>query len=784
MSASASPPLRYTGLRIKRLEDPRLLTGRGRYLDDLGLPRMLFASFVRSPHAHARIVRIDAAAARAWPGVAAVVTADDLRAVTRPLSPRLDGPGYTPTAWPALADGVASFCGEAVAAVVAVNPYVAADARELVTVEWETRPAVATIDQALESNRILFQRRYRQGDVDGAFAGAPIVLRETFEHGRCAPSPLELRGILADWDGEALTVWSPHQAPSLLRTALADALALPHARIRIISPDVGGGFGLKMQVFPEDVTVAALSRRLGRPVKWLEERRENLAAASQARGQRTTVELAAAADGTLLALRSRVMSDNGAYHAYPTTGVLEPLGTASIMPGPYRISTSEFEALALATHEPPLGAYRGVGMTMGAFVAERMLDLLAARLRLDPAEIRRRNLIPREAYPFTSATGYTYDSGDFPKALEEALAAVEYDKLRHEQEAARAAGRLVGIGIACYTEYTGMGSAGFRRRGAVEVPGIEAATVTMDADATARCAVSFPTQGQGHATTVAQIVADRLGLTLEDVRLQRVDTAESPRGSGTFASRGTVAILGTAAVAADRVGEKLRALAALRLEAAAADVELAGGRAYVRGFPDRSIALAEIARIAYSPPQDGLPDGFAPGLQATVYCDLPGPTFSGAVHVAVVEVDPATGRVAVRRYALVEDCGRVINPVIVEGQIHGAVAQGIGEALLESVVHDDAGQLLTATLMDYALPRADDLPLLEIGHLETLSPVTPGGVKGMGEGGTIGAPAAIANAVADAVRHLGVQITTLPIRPEWLLQSSATRPERPNMRTS
>ena len=775
MSAGNSPPLRYTGMRIKRLEDPRLLTGRGRYLDDLALPRMLFASFVRSPHAHARIVRIDAATARLLPGVVAVITADDLRAVTNPLAPRLDGPGFTPTAWPALADGVARFCGEAVAVVVAANPYVAADARDLVTVEWEPRPAVATIDQALASNQILFQRRHRQGDVDGAFVRASIVVRETFEHGRCAPSPLEVRGILADWDGEALTIWSGNQSPSLMRTALADALSLPQARVRIVCPDVGGGFGLKMQVFPEDVAVAALTRRLGRPVKWLEERRENLTAASQARGQRTTVEVAAAADGTVLALRSRVMSDNGAYHAYPTTGVLEPLGTASIMPGPYRISAYEFEALALATHKPPLGAYRGVGMTMGAFVTERMLDLVAERLSLDPAEIRRRNLIPREAYPFTSATGYTYDSGDFPKALEEALGAVDYDKLRHEQKAARAAGRLVGIGIACYTEYTGMGSAGFRRRGAVEMPGIEAATVTVDADATVRCALSFPTQGQGHATTIAQIVADRLGLTLEDIRLQRVDTAESPPGSGTFASRGTVAMLGSAAVAADRVSEKMKTLAAHRLEAAAADVELVGGRAFVRGFPDRSIALAEITRLAYSPPLGGLPDGLAPGLEATVFCDLPGPTFSGAVHVAVVDVDPATGRVGVRRYALVEDCGRVINPVIVEGQIHGAVAQGIGEALLESVVHDDDGQLLTATLMDYALPRADDVPLFEIAHLETPSPVTPGGVKGMGEGGTIGAPAAIANAVADAVRHLGVQITRLPIRPESLLGGSRTR---------
>jgi aerobic carbon-monoxide dehydrogenase large subunit len=779
MSAGDAPPLRYTGMRIKRLEDPRLLTGRGRYLDDLGLPRMLFASFVRSPHAHARIVRIDTQAASALPGVVAVVTANELRGVTKPLAPRLEGPGFTPTAWPALAGDVVRYCGEAVAVVVAESPYVAADARDRVEVAWEPKDAVATIDQALAANQILFQRRYRRGDVDGAFARAPIVVRETFEHGRCAPSPLEVRGILADWDGEALTIWSGNQSPSIMRMALADALGLPQARVRIVCPDVGGGFGLRMQVSPEDVAVAALSLRLGRPVKWLEERRENLAAASQARGQRTMVELAAAADGTVLALRSRVISDNGAYHAYPTTGVLEPLGTASIMPGPYRISTYEFEALALATHKPPLGAYRGVGMTMGAFVAERMLDLTAQRLGLDPAEIRRRNLIPREAYPFTSATGYVYDSGDYPKALEEALAIVEYDKLRLEQSAARGAGRLVGIGIACYTEYTGMGSAGFRRRGAVEMSGIEAATVTIDADATVRCAVSFPTQGQGHATTIAQIVADRLGLALEAVRLQRVDTAESPPGSGTFASRGTVAMLSSAAVAADRVGDKLRALAAHRLEAAAADVELAGGCAFVRGFPDRSIAVAEITRLAYSPPLGGLPDGLAPGLEATVFCDLPGPTFSGAVHVAVVEVDAATGRVAVRRYALVEDCGRVINPVIVEGQIHGAVAQGIGEALLESVVHDDDGQLLTATLMDYALPKAGDLPSFEIAHLETLSPVTPDGVKGMGEGGTIGAPAAIANAVADAVRHLGVQITTLPIRAESLLGASALSGKRP-----
>jgi len=741
---------------------------------------MLSVSFARSPHAHARIDRIETAEARSMPGVALVVTAAELRAVAKPLAPRLEGAGFTPTPWPALVDGSASFCGEAVAAVVAASAEIAADAREKISVDWTPLPAVTSLDQAEAADRVIFHRHHRAGDVDAAFAHARLVVRETFEHGRCAPMPMEPRGMVADWDGDTLTLWSPSQCPSLMRTALAAALDLPEMRVRIVTPDVGGGFGLKMQVFPEDVVVAALARMLRRPVKWMEERRENLAAASQARQGRTTVEIAAAADGTLLAMRARIASDAGAYHAYPTTAALEPLGTASILPGPYRVPAYEYDTRALATHKPPLGAYRGVGMTMGAFVMERMLDLVAERAGLDPAEVRRRNLLPREAYPFKSSTGLTYDSGDFPKALEQALAAVGYEELRRRQAERRAAGRLVGIGIACYTEYTGMGSTIFRLRGMTEVPGIEAATVTVDPDGTARCSVSFPTQGQGHATTIAQLVADRLGVAIEHVRLEPGDTSRSPQGSGTFGSRGTVAMLGSAGVAADRVAEKIRALAADRLEASAADVVLTGGRAVVRGFADRAVTVAEIARAAYSPPLGGLPGGQAPGLATTVYFDPPGATFSGAVHVAVVEVDGETGRVGVERYALVEDCGTVINPMIVEGQIHGAVTQGIGEALLESVVYDESGQLLTATLMDYAVPRADDLPEPEIGHLETPSPIMPGGVKGMGEGGTIGAPAAIANAVADAVRHLGVRITALPIRSESLLERAAARLDLPS----
>jgi len=753
--------IRYTGARVKRLEDPRLLRGRGRFLDDVVLPRMLSVAFVRSPHAHAGIRALDAARARALAGVAAVVTAAELAGVARPLEPRLEGGGFHPTAQPPLAERETGFAGQAVAAVAAESAYVAADASELVAVGYEPRPAVVSLEQALEARDVLFRREGRQGDVDGAFARAPIVLRETFEHARCAPSPLEPRGVAADWDGATLTVWASTQTPTVVRVAIARSLALAPDRVRVIVPDVGGGFGLKTHVYPEDVVVAALARMLGRPVKWIETRRESLAAASQARGQRVEVEAAATPDGVVTALRARVLSDAGAYHIYPLTAVLEPLGSAMILPGPYRTPAYAWEAVALRTHKPPLGAYRGVGMTMGAFVMERVLDLVAGRAGLDPVEVRRRNLIPKEAYPFTSASGMTYDSGDYPKALEHALALARYDDLRREQASARAAGRRLGIGVACYTEYTGMGTEVFRRRGMLDVSGNEAATVAMDADGSVRCLVSFPSQGQGHATTIAQVVADRLGVALERVVVLAVDTRDAPAGSGTFGSRGAVAIAGSVGAAAGEIRARLLAEAAQRLEASVEDVVLEDGRAHVRGFPDRALTVTELARLAES--------RAGSGLTATVEFDPPGPTFSGAVHVAAVEVDAETGRVTVRRYVVVEDCGPVVNPTIVEGQIHGAVAQGLGEALLESADYDEHGQPLSGTLMDYALPRAADVPGFEIGHEETPSPRMPGGVKGMGEGGTIGAPAAIANAVADALGPDGVRITALPIRPAVVL---------------
>jgi carbon-monoxide dehydrogenase large subunit len=759
--------IRYTGARVKRLEDPRLVQGRGRYLADVGLGGACAVAFVRSPYAHARVRSVDSAAARGSPGVIAVVTASDLAGIA-PLAPVLEGDGFHATAWPPLAGDEVRFCGEAVAAVIATNSYLAADARDLVSVDYAPLPAIVSIDDALEAGAVLVRRTHRRGDLERAFARAAVTVRETFSHARVAPSPLEPRGVLVQWDDETLTMWASTQTPRILRTALAAALTLDETRVRVVTPDVGGGFGLKMHVFPEDVALAAIARLIGRPLRWIEERREDVSAGSQARAQRVDVEAAADEAGRLLALRARVVSDAGAYHIYPVTQALEPLGSAAILPGPYLTPAYAYEAVAVRTHKPPLGAYRGVGMTMGAFVMERTFDLVAARLELDPAEIRRRNVIPRDAYPFVSASGMTYDSGDFPKALEQALDTVDYPRLRREQEDARRAGRLVGIGLACYTEYTGMGADVFRRRGMRDVPGVEAASVTIDPDGSVRVQVSYPSQGQGHATAVAQVVGDRLGVPLERVRLMAVDTLASPLGSGTFGSRGTVALNGSVVVAADTVRAKVLRLAASLLEAGVNDLVLEDGLIHVRGMRERNLSLGAVARLAYSPPAGGMPDGLTPGLEATVYFDSGGATFSGAVHVAVVEVERDTGRVAVRRYLVVEDCGPVINPTLVEGQVHGAVAQGLGEALLESVIYDEDGQLLTGTLMDYALPRADDVPSLEVVHLETPSPVMPGGVKGMGEGGTIGAPAAIANAVADALAPFAVPVTALPIRAEAL----------------
>jgi carbon-monoxide dehydrogenase large subunit len=780
-TAGSGIPIRVPSASVKRIEDPRLLTGRGRYLDDIQLPGLLHAVFVRSPHAHARLSRVDASAALEVPGVAAVLTGRDLAGRVEPLAPRLESDGFAATAWPALADSRVRFAGEPLALVAARTPYAAVDGCDRVVAGYDPLPALADVDAALAPGapvlhetapgNVLLRRRFSRGDVEGAFARAAVCVRERFGHGRCSAAPIEPRGIVAQWEDGHLTIWTGTQVPFIYRTALARAVGLPESHVRVIVPDTGGGFGQKMHVMPEDVAVAALARAVGRPVKWTETRRENFATASHAREARMELDAAADGDGVLLGLRARMVSDAGAYHVYPLTQALEPLGAGAILPGPYRTPAYAYECVAAATNKPPLGAYRGVGMTFAAFAMERTLDLLADRLGVDPAEIRRRNLIPRDAYPFASAGGLVYDSGDLPKALEQALELARYERLKEERDEARGRGRLLGVGIACYTEYTGMGSETYRRRGMVEMPGPEAARVEMHADTSVSCFVSFPSQGQGHGTTIAQLVADQLGVPPDLVHVRAVDTEVSPSGTGTFASRGAITQAGTVQRAAATVRAKMFALAAGVLEAHAADLELRAGRVTVRGVPERGLPVAELARLAHSPPAGELPGHLPPGLDATEAFDPPGAAFSGAVHVAAVEVDADTGRVSVRAYTVVEDCGPVINPLIVEGQIHGALAQGIGEALGEELVYDDMGQLVTGTLMEYPVPVASALPSFAVGHLETPSPHTPGGVKGMGEGGTVGAPAAIANAVADAVRARGVSITRLPIQAESLRRS-------------
>jgi len=745
------------------VEDLRLLTGRGRYVADLRLGGMQQVAFVRSPYPHARIRSIRAPDGR-------VYRAADLQDV-RPIAPRWEGEGFLPTAQPPLAEGVVRYVGEPVAVVVAPTRYAAEDLAEQVRVDYEPLPPVPDVDAALSpgaprlhSDNVLYRRSHVHGDPDGVFRRAEVVVRTVIRSSRCTAAPLEGRGVVAWHDGSTLWVWTNTQTPSLIRSALALSLGLPECAVRVVVPDTGGGFGQKMHLYPEEIVVSWLALRLGVPVQWVEDRRENLTASAQAREERVEVELAAGTDGRLLGLRARIVGDVGAYHVYPTTAALEPLGVAQILPGPYDIPHYAYEVLAVATNKPPTGAYRGVGMTVGVLAMERAVDLLATRLRLDPVEVRRRNLVSEGRFPYTSASGLVYDGGSFREALEQVCALADYEHLRKEQEEARRRGKLLGIGLACYVEYTGLGSTTFRRRGMTEVPGHEGACVRVEPDGTVRVHVSFSHQGQGHETTLAQLVADMLHQPVERIRVERVDTAASPHGSGTFASRSSVAGAGAVLAAAGRVRERAQAIAAALLEAAPEDVVWEEGRLFVRGAPHRSVTFeAWPAAPARTPPGGSV----SPGLEAVASFDPPPATFSNAAHLAVVEVDARTGSVRILGYFVAEDCGRIINPLIVRGQLYGGIAQGIGEALLEHAAYDDHGQPLATTFMDYLIPTVWEMPEdVRVVHLQHPSD-RPGGFKGMAEGGAIAAPAAVANAVADAVR---APVTRLPITPELVLE--------------
>ena len=772
---------RLVGARVARREDPRLLTGQGSYVDDHRPPRLLYAAFLRSPHAHARIVRIDASAALVLPGVVAVLTGDDVARSAKPVRAASKTPAVKVTSFPPLALGKVRHVGEAVVMVAAESRYVAEDAVERILVEYEPIPVVTDMEQALRpespllhdeaGTNLLVSREFGRGDVDEALAGAALVVRERFRFHRHTPVCMENRGCLAEYatGSGMLTLRSSAQCPGLVRDVLSDLLDMPEHRIRVIAADVGGGFGAKASLYPEEIATCVMARRLGRPVKWIGDRREDLLATTHAWDEIVDAELGLNQDGTIVGLRAEVIADVGGYSIYPWTAAIEPVQTISFLPGPYRVPTYRGRARGVATCKAPLGPYRGVGRPPAVFVIEGLMDRAARRLGLDPAEIRLRNFIRDEDFPYKSPSGIVWDRSSFTESLQKAREALDYKAARDEQARARAAGRWVGIGLASYVELTGIGSAIPVSPGMPVSTGTEAATIRFDPAGKVTAVFGVASHGQGLETTLAQIVGDEVGVPIEDVRVVHGDTDASPYGTGTYASRSLVLAGGAAILAGRSVREKMLVIAGHLLEADPADVTLAAGRYAVRGMPDRSVTVRQIARAAYSGAKH-LPKGLEPGLEATRFYDPYYGTASNATHAAMVEVDRATLEVKILRYVVVEDCGRMVNPLIVDGQVHGGVAQGIGAALLEEIVYDDQGQLLSGTLMDYVVPSACEIPMMEVHHVETPSPVALGGFRGMGEGGTIGAPAAIANAVADALAPLSIEVAELPVTPERLFR--------------
>ena len=763
------------GAPVRRREDARLLTGRGRYVGDVELPRLLHVAFVRSAHAHARLLRIDTTTAVSFPGVVAVLTGADTVVARRRIRARSALPGYVETEQPVLAWPVVRHAGEAVAAVVGTDRYAVEDAATHVGVEAEPRAAAVDLEQASGGGvplvhdtvpgNVFLARRFQSGDVETALAGAAAVVERTFRTNRQCAAPLEGRGGVADWsaaDGK-LTLWSGTQVPHLARHLLAEILGLAENRIRVIAPDVGGGFGLKAILYPEDVALCVLAMHLGRPVKWIEQRREAMQASAHARDHRYAVRAGFDPHGRLLGLDVRVACNAGAYSVTPWTAGIEALMAGGLLTGPYKLEHYRCEVTAVATHTTPAGPYRGVARPATTFVMERVLDLGARALGLDPVEVRRLNLIGAADVPYTSATRLVHDSPTYPACFEKVVATIGYGSFRAEQARLRAQGRHVGVGFAVYNELTGLGQAASAGPRMPFRTGHEGATVRMDPSGAVTVLAGVTSQGQGLETTLAQLVAGELGLPVEGVRVVLGDTDATPFGLGAFASRQAVIGGGAAIRAGQAVRDKIVRIAGHVLEAAVEDLDLAGGRVVVRGAPDRAVTLAEIARIAHLETHR-LPPDVEPGLDATRFYDPIRGTFAAGAQAAIVEVEADTGAIAIRRWVCVEDTGRMINPLIVEGQVHGAIAQGIGGALAEHLVYDDTGQLLTGTLMEYALPTAGVLPKFETEHVEELA-ANLAGVRGVGEGGTLGPAAVLANAVADALSPFGVEPTELPLSP-------------------
>lgn len=766
---------RMMGARVRRKEDPRLITGTATYVDDVHIPGTLHLAFVRSQHPHANITKIDVSPAKQVPGVVAVFTADDLKKVMNVTDatagegevPDRDSDGGVPERFPMVSDRV-RHVGEAIVAVVAETDYAARDGVDAVVIDYETLPAVVDLEKAMEDdapqlydeikNNIAFQWDHTLGDVDAALKNAPIVVKRRLINHRVAGVPMEPRGVLAMPDPmmNGLTFWTSTQAPHWNRNEVAKALGYSQSQVRTIAPQVGGGFGVKIGSYPEDYVVSAVAHTLGRPVKWIETRSENFIATHQGRAQIADIEAGADANGKLLAYRFTVIQDQGSYPKDTSLSVL----TGTMAAGCYDIPAIDLHTIGVLTNTMDIGAYRGAGRPEAAFYIERTMDLVANAAGLDPAEVRRVNFTSPDRFPFTTATGERYDTGEYEKALNRALEVAGYQDLRKQQADARRHGRYLGIGLASYVEICGFGP-------------WESATIRVEPSGAVTVFSGIMPQGQGQETTFAQIISDRLGVPFDQITVQFGDTSTTPQGNGTMGSRGLAVGGGAVMLSVDKIQEKARRIAANVLEVSPDDIEFAGGRFRVKGAPDKGMVLAEIAEVAYND-MSKLPEGVDPGLETTDFFRPEDETFPFGTHIAMVEIMPDTGEVKILRYVSIDDCGYIVSPMLVEGQVHGGLAQGIAQALLEEVRYDDNGQVLTGTLMDYAIPKANRFPMFETGHTETTTPLNPLGAKGIGEAATIGSTPAIANAVNDALKAFGVEHLDMPFRPEKVWASLRT----------
>lgn len=770
-SGTATPAGTWIGRPIKRREDLRFLRGRARYVDDIVLPGMAHLVVVRSAHGHARLREIRVDAARRAPGVIAVVTAQDLAGRIHPMPINIpEGDQVAPAPHPVLAAEKVRYVGEPVVAVLAETRAAAADAAALVDIEYEPLPALSDPRQALDATvrlhetlgeNVLVRMTRGSGDVDAAFKAAGRVVRGQFRIPRIVPAPMEPRGAVATYDRSAdlLTLWLSNQDPYRPRLQLSRVLGRPEDRIRIVVPDVGGAFGSKGNIACEAVAASCLAIDLGRPIKWIEDRRENFTSSSQARGIDADVEMAVEPDGKITALRAAAVADIGAYLF--TTSAMTGTRVVDLLTGAYDIPAARVTLVGAATNKVPTGPYRGAGRPEAAYLVERMVDLVAAELGMDPVAVRRRNLIARDRFPYKSALGALYDSGDYALALDKACALAEYDRWREEQRRARAAGTLMGIGVALYIE-----PAASRLW--------ESAAIAVRPDGRVIVRTGSTAHGQGHDTTFTQIVAETLQVPFDAITVQQGDSAVMPKGMGTFGSRS--ATLGGSAVLgeAEKIKSKMRTIAAHLLEAAEADIQWSDGRLQVQGAPGRAVTFQDVAAAAH---RGRVPEGTEPGLETSGTFSVPGEVYPFGAYVVVVEVERETGEVRIRRFVAVDDAGRIINPLLAEGQVIGAIVQGLGQALVEEAVYDETGQLVTGTFGDYAMPRAAHAPQVTAEFTETLSPFNPLGAKGVGEAGTVGAPAAIANAVADALSPLGIRHIDLPFTQERLWRICRTQRE-------